>query len=798
MKGSLHKFTALLLSLLLLPAVLPLKEAEAAAAVWDGSVAAGFSGGTGERNDPYLISNGAELAYLGAFCEDSSNFSYNRYYKLTADIYLNDVTDFANWANKAPAHEWKAMCTYDTGGDFSGFLDGNGHTVYGLYINKTGDTEADNCQGLFSAFRGGSVFDLTLSQAYVKGNSNVGGFVGYAKGAVLINCSVSGVISGKTSCGGFAGFLQSYGGDSSVIDCENFAAVSGNTKTGGLVGGMTDSSLLRSVNSGAVSGYIMSGGLVGWNKDSLAMDCLNTGSVSGTYLNGGIAGWNAEGTLKNCVNTGSVSGTVCDALAGQGGGCTDCYYLAGCCETAANGVSLTASALKSKSSFPSFDFTNVWAVSAKKDTVYPMALLDKSEGEDSAVWDGSVAFSFASGSGTAADPYIITTAAELALVAYKTNVERDDLQNQYFALGNDIILNDTSAKNWILKAAVWDPIGNGTSFTGRFDGRGHAVRGLYSRDVDSSGLFGYCYSLNQGSNVISNLGVADSYITGGNYAGGVLAQAYYSTLQNCFSTATVYSPLQTGGLAGYVCEGIVTCCYSDGQVVGAFATGGLIGNDNACSISSCYSADDVTGYSNVGGLCGVYAVGYSTPGKIEACYTAGKVSCTQNGGAAVGLAYSYSAANTLSFISVYYRSDSGMESMYTLGEYNEGTVSDDSAPLSLTKMQLAESFAGFDFESIWTMEGNPDYLYPELIGNNHYGSSSVVYPFMLGDVDRDGSITALDASLVLRHTVHLLTLQGEAFTAGDVDGNEVVNAQDASLILRYVVKLILSFPAAEA
>ena len=32
--------------------------------IWDGSVASAFAGGSGTESDPYLISNGAELAYL--------------------------------------------------------------------------------------------------------------------------------------------------------------------------------------------------------------------------------------------------------------------------------------------------------------------------------------------------------------------------------------------------------------------------------------------------------------------------------------------------------------------------------------------------------------------------------------------------------------------------------------------------------------------------------------------------------------------------------------------------------------
>lgn len=67
-------------------------------------------------------------------------------------------------------------------------------------------------------------------------------------------------------------------------------------------------------------------------------------------------------------------------------------------------------------------------------------------------------------------------------------------------------------------------------------------------------------------------------------------------------------------------------------------------------------------------------------------------------------------------------------------------------------------------------------------------------PLMYGDVDFDKVVTANDAALVLRHTVHLTTLTGRAFLAADVNKDNAANASDASYILRYVVKLVLSLP----
>ncbi|MDE6031257.1 MAG: hypothetical protein K2G32_06535, partial [Oscillospiraceae bacterium] len=70
-------------------------------------------------------------------------------------------------------------------------------------------------------------------------------------------------------------------------------------------------------------------------------------------------------------------------------------------------------------------------------------------------------------------------------------------------------------------------------------------------------------------------------------------------------------------------------------------------------------------------------------------------------------------------------------------------------------------------------------------------SAAAVY----GDVDGSGNVTAIDASLVLRHVVGTETLNGSAFQAADVDGDGTVSAIDASMILRKAVGALESFPA---
>ena len=74
------------------------------------------------------------------------------------------------------------------------------------------------------------------------------------------------------------------------------------------------------------------------------------------------------------------------------------------------------------------------------------------------------------------------------------------------------------------------------------------------------------------------------------------------------------------------------------------------------------------------------------------------------------------------------------------------------------------------------------------------GGNYTLTPSKSGEVR---GISAYDASLVLRHSVDLITLTGHQSTAADVNQNGSINAMDASYILQKAVELItLPFPGA--
>ena len=61
---------------------------------------------------------------------------------------------------------------------------------------------------------------------------------------------------------------------------------------------------------------------------------------------------------------------------------------------------------------------------------------------------------------------------------------------------------------------------------------------------------------------------------------------------------------------------------------------------------------------------------------------------------------------------------------------------------------------------------------------------------MSGDVSDNGQVTAYDASMILRHTIDLITLVDRDALVADVSGNGTIAAYDAALVLQYVTCIV--------
>lgn len=225
-----------------------------------------------------------------------------------------------------------------------------------------------------------------------------------------------------------------------------------------------------------------------------------------------------------------------------------------------------------------------------------------------AVWDGSVATSFAGGSGTQDDPYLISNGAELAYLAQITNEDTDGsmTRDKYFKLTADIVLNrDVLNDDFTLNgtpANIWVPIGlSNNKFYGNFDGVKHRIYGPYLPNLGTiayNGVFGAISEAN-----IHDICVIDGFTQGGSANGLVVGLMTDSYLSRCYASGRAESGGEAGLVVGNNTRGTMEYCYSNGYVVSSYAHGGLVGcAGNECSVRNCFSVVTL-GTGNYYGCC---------------------------------------------------------------------------------------------------------------------------------------------------------------------------------------------------
>ena len=345
-------------------------------AIWDGSIATGFAGGSGTEEDPYLISDGSELAYLAQEVRGSNNFR-GVYFKLTNDIYLNDTSGWESWGDGAsPANTWTAIGLRPTG--FYGCFDGNGYAVRGIYINA----REKAYQGLFGHIGESSIIaNLGVAESYIcvvghVSHTFIGGVVGWNDGGSVTNCCNTGSVTGNgCHVGGVVG-----GNEGPVTDCYNTGSVNGAMQVGGVVGYSSFGDVTNCYNTGDVTGGSNVGGVAGSNSSGGITNCYNTGSVNGAMQVGGVVGhngYNRKGSATNCYNIGSVSGnSYVGGVVGKDenpyNAITYCYYYVGCCANSTSyGTALANEQMLHAESFAGFDFDTVWTMDGNPGYPYP-------------------------------------------------------------------------------------------------------------------------------------------------------------------------------------------------------------------------------------------------------------------------------------------------------------------------------------------------------------------------------------------------------------------------------------------
>jgi len=288
--------------------------------VWDGVTMIDFrthtyQEGDGSEDNPWQISHASELAFLAWATNNDScyYFSYDQYFILTNNIYLNDVE---SW-------EWEYISNFFTGSSplvmallnyridsfgmnrwipigsngasyssipFYGTFDGAGYVIKGMLAVGEGS------QGLFGNMSNATVKNVVLELSIVAGTFFSGSIVGYmSNNSSVINSrnnGIVGVMGLHSHSGGLVGIAMM---GSRIIHSFN----AGNIFVGNIIG-----------STGA---FVNIGGIVGRASSSVIADSRNEANISQRANNliqvGGIAGdfgWSS--IIINCSNIGDIAG----------------------------------------------------------------------------------------------------------------------------------------------------------------------------------------------------------------------------------------------------------------------------------------------------------------------------------------------------------------------------------------------------------------------------------------------------------------------------------------------------------
>ena len=570
----------------------------------------------------------------------------------------------------APANTWTAIGTASN--CFQGCFNGNGYAVRGIYINTQ-----KGYQGLFrNSYSDSVIANLGVAESYIYGGLYVGGVVGDNNGTVT-NCYNTGSVTGKDYVGGVVGYSLL---DSTFTNCYNTGSVTGKDYVGGVVG-CSDSTFTNCYNTGIVNGNDNVGGVVGYNADDggTVTNCYNTGSITGKEHVGGVVGDAYKTDVTNCYNTGSITGKEdVGGVVGDGSNSTftDCYntgsvtgekHVGGVVGWGSNVTDCYNEGIVSGNEY-------VGGVVGRGSNVTDCYNTGNVKGIDDV---GGVI-----GSGAAVtNCYNTGSVTGGRVISYDVGGVVGENNG---TVANCYNTGSITGKYWVGGVVGYNAYGTSTVTncynTGSVTGSDESVGGVTGHN---RGTVTNCY--NTGS------------ITGKYWVGGVVGESYgvndAGTVTDCYNTGIVTGKYWVGGVVGF--NVTVTGCYNTGIVTGDGSVGGVAGRTgNGGSVANCYNTGSVTGKDTVGGVVG------SGGDTVTNCYNMGSVTGDESIGGVVG--------------------DNDNEGTVTNCYYYIGCcVNSDLYGIALTNEQMlrAESFDGFDFETVWTMDGNPGYPYPKLINN---------------------------------------------------------------------------------
>lgn len=430
----------------------------------------------------------------------------------------------------------------------------------------------------------------------VLGEDRVGGLVGYAYS--IADSEATGFVQGYKEVGGLAGLATGL-----VERCSaNCNVVGTNDEIGGLVG---DAGGIVSLSAakGSTQGHTYVGGLVGWLRKAEIHHSYANVDVNGYRDVGGLVGVGEFLTkVKKCYSTGLVTGL--NSIGGLMGRNYDCETEFSFWDINSSGITYSAAGtpkttaeMKIIETFLDWACDGVWTIDDGND--YPRLEWENLPGEPlDEGW-------FAGGSGTDEDPYLVATAEQLNIIGTVPCLLRCS-----FKLTSDIDLSEFDGQQ---DRPRFNRIGSDEAiFSGTFDGDGHTITNFtYCSDgEDGIGLFGRTWSAS-----IRDLGLADPCLDAGSgrNVGALVGHLDdHSEIQRCYvKGGNVTGWRVVGGLVG-LNRAFIKDCWSSATVEASWDyAGGLLGENSYSTLNNSFS----TGVSSDMGL-----VGRASGGTVSGCF----------------------------------------------------------------------------------------------------------------------------------------------------------------------------------
>jgi hypothetical protein len=538
----------------------------------------------------------------------SGRIDYSRGKDLSSNIHISGLQilggiagDLRNSRFENLSAQGTIVSTGYTDGSTLSIAGGLAGNLSGVFLSEAQSSVNITASGAYSgglAGRGSTsmISDSVATGGIVSTHDFVGGVFGESAYVALERTVSTGAIQGRDHVGGLIGAVGTAGTfsggprfyASGVIHlCSATGALSGSTNVGGLVGSAARIHISHSFASGAVAASTSgAGGLIG------QMSTASATSIAPEIVD---SYWNSETTTQ-----GSSAGPV----GGQG-------------------TPLTSAQMGNAASYPNWDFATGWTMTLASGGGFSHPTLR--------VLTPCSTSSFAGGTGTLGDPYLISSVQQLKNMTSTAS----DCYKKSFRLTQSLNLgHDESFRS---------PGQSRFTFIGSLDGGSHEIQnfantrghtftaffpftdryssvshlGLTGVSLLGSELVGALSAYFQGS--VTDVRSSGSVRSSASRVGGLLGAAYLASVSGASSsanvelTSSIYA--EAGGLISFASASTVTHSSASGTVTSPGQhTGGLIGRaasvrvqTSSASGSVTYLKPDATTQgSNRGGLIGSF------------------------------------------------------------------------------------------------------------------------------------------------------------------------------------------------